>query len=83
LIHPVSEPFCHECDRLRLTAEGQLRNCLFSLVEWDARGVLRGGGSDEQIRRLFRECVAAKKPGHGIDDEDFVRPQKAMYQIGG
>jgi len=83
LINPVTEPFCGDCDRLRLTAEGQVRNCLFSLEEWDARALLRGGGSDEQIADLVRGCVAAKRAGHGIDSQDFVRPQRAMYQIGG
>ena len=82
-INPVSEPFCHECNRLRLTAEGQVRNCLFSLQEWDARALLRGGGSDEQLAALVHECIRGKKPGHGIDDPDFLRPQRAMYQIGG
>lgn len=82
-INPVTQPFCEDCNRLRLTAEGQVRNCLFSTVEWDARAILRGGGSDEDLAQLIRDCVQAKKPGHGIDSADFVRPQRAMYQIGG
>ena len=82
-INPVTQPFCGRCNRLRLTAEGQVRNCLFSTVEWDARAVLRGGGSDEELEALVRACVAAKKAGHGIDNSDFVKPQRAMYQIGG
>ncbi len=82
-INPVSEPFCHECNRLRLTAEGQVRNCLFSLREWDARALLRRGASEEKIAQLVWECVSEKLPGHGIDDPKFVRPQRAMYQIGG
>jgi GTP 3',8-cyclase len=82
-INPVTQPFCEDCNRLRLTAEGQIRNCLFSTVEWDARAILRGGGSDDDLARLVRDCVQAKKPGHGIDSADFVRPQRAMYQIGG
>ena len=82
-INPVTEPFCGNCNRLRLTAEGQMRNCLFSTVEWDARALLRGGGSDEEIAALVEACVGAKKIGHGIDTPDFVRPQRAMYQIGG
>jgi cyclic pyranopterin phosphate synthase len=82
-INPVTQPFCEDCNRLRLTAEGQVRNCLFSTVEWDARAVLRGGGSDEALTQLIRDCVRAKKPGHGIDSSDFVRPERAMYQIGG
>jgi cyclic pyranopterin phosphate synthase len=82
-INPVTQPFCHECNRLRITAEGQIRNCLFSTVEWDARALLRGGGSDDELADLIRDCVAAKKPGHGIDTPNFVRPERAMYQIGG
>ncbi len=82
-INPVSQPFCARCNRLRLTAEGQVRNCLFSLEEWDARAVLRGDGSDGQLAELVRASIAAKRPGHGIDDEGFTKPQRAMYQIGG
>lgn len=82
-INPVSQPFCGDCNRLRITAEGQVRNCLFSTVEWDARAAIRGGGSDEQLADLVRTCIAAKKPGHGIDSPEFLRPQRAMYQIGG
>ncbi len=82
-INPVTQPFCHDCNRLRLTAEGKVRNCLFSTVEWDARAVLRGGGSDEDLAELVRDCIWNKKPGHGIDSDQFVKPQRAMYQIGG
>ena len=82
-INPVTQPFCEDCNRLRLTAEGQVRNCLFSTVEWDARAILRSGGSDDELAQLIRDCVRAKKPGHGIDSSDFVRPERAMYQIGG
>jgi cyclic pyranopterin phosphate synthase len=82
-INPVTHPFCGDCNRLRLTAEGQVRNCLFSIAEWDARAVLRGGGSDEELEQLVRDCVRAKKPGHGIDSPEFIKPQRAMYQIGG
>jgi cyclic pyranopterin phosphate synthase len=82
-INPVSQPFCGDCNRLRVTAEGQVRNCLFSTVEWDARQVMRDGGTDKQIEQLIRDCVAAKKPGHGIDSPEFLRPARAMYQIGG
>ena len=83
LIQPVSQPFCGDCDRLRLTAEGQVRNCLFSTAEWDARALLRGGGSDDEIADLVRDCVWAKAPAHGIGSDEFVRPERAMYQIGG
>jgi cyclic pyranopterin phosphate synthase len=82
-INPVTQPFCSDCNRLRLTAEGQVRNCLFSATEWDARTILREGGSDSELAELVRDCVAAKKPGHGIDSDQFVRPQRAMFQIGG
>lgn len=82
-INPVSEPFCGDCNRLRLTAEGQVRNCLFSTVEWDARRVLRGGGSDDDLRALVRASVAAKAAAHGIGQSDFHQPERAMYQIGG
>jgi cyclic pyranopterin phosphate synthase len=82
-INPVTEPFCGQCNRLRLTAEGQVRNCLFSTTEWDARALLRGGASDDEIAELVRDCVRAKKPGHGIDEPGFLRPERAMYQIGG
>lgn len=82
-INPVTQPFCHRCNRLRLTAEGQVRNCLFSTEEWDARAVLRGGGSDEQLAELVRASVGAKRAGHGINSDEFVRPLRAMYQIGG
>jgi cyclic pyranopterin phosphate synthase len=82
-INSVSEPFCDGCNRLRLTAEGQVRNCLFSTVEWDARALLRGGGTDDELRELVRDCVAAKAAAHGIGSPDFHRPQRAMYQIGG
>jgi cyclic pyranopterin phosphate synthase len=82
-INSVTQPFCEGCDRLRITADGKVRNCLFSTVEWDARQMMRGNGSDEQIARMIRDCVAAKKVGHGIDSPDFVRPDRAMYQIGG
>jgi cyclic pyranopterin phosphate synthase len=82
-INPVTQPFCEDCNRLRLTAEGKVRNCLFSTVEWDARVILRSGGSDDDLIDLLRDCIRAKKPGHGIDSSDFVKPERAMYQIGG
>jgi len=82
-IDSVTHPFCQNCDRLRLTAEGKIRNCLFSTVEWDAREAMRSGGSDDEIAVLVQASVGAKKAGHGIDTPDFVRPERAMYQIGG
>lgn len=83
LINSVTAPFCETCNRLRLTAEGQVRNCLFSDAEWDARHILRTGGSDAQLLQLVRDCVSAKKRGHGKDSLEFARPVRAMYQIGG
>lgn len=82
-INSVTEPFCDSCNRLRITSEGQVRNCLFSEHEWDARSILRGGGSDDELLQLVRDCISAKKRGHGRDDLEFLRPEKAMYQIGG
>jgi cyclic pyranopterin phosphate synthase len=83
LINPVSQPFCEACDRLRFTAEGQVRNCLFSTNEWDARALLRSGAPDDDLAALIRACVFAKAPAHGINTETFIRPDRAMYQIGG
>jgi cyclic pyranopterin phosphate synthase len=82
-IDAVTHPFCDRCDRLRLTADGQLRNCLFSTTEWDARRIVREGGSDDEIAVLLRDCVAAKRAAHGIGTPAFERPARAMYQIGG
>src|SRR5205085_9492251 len=75
-INPVTQPFCEDCNRLRITAEGKIRNCLFSTVEWDARALLRGGGTDQELAQLIRDCVWAKKPGHGNDSADFVHPAR-------
>ncbi|RLS79717.1 MAG: GTP 3',8-cyclase MoaA [Planctomycetota bacterium] len=82
-IDPVTSPFCDRCDRLRLTADGQFRNCLFSTTEWDVRAVLRGGGGDDEVATLLADCVAAKRAAHGIDTPGFERPARAMFQIGG
>jgi cyclic pyranopterin phosphate synthase len=82
-INPVTQPFCGDCNRLRLTAEGQVRNCLFSVEEWDARAILRGAGSDDDLADLVRASVAAKRAGHGIDSDEFLKPSRAMFQIGG
>ena len=82
-INPVSQPFCESCNRLRLTSEGKIRNCLFSTSEWDVRDLLRTGAGDDEIADLIRDCVINKKASHGIDSNEFSRPEKAMYQIGG
>ncbi len=83
LINPVTQPFCHACNRLRLTADGKVRNCLFSSDDWNVQPLLRGNADDEQIAQLVRDCIAAKRPGHGMDEPQFLRPRDAMYQIGG
>ena len=81
-IDSVTAPFCAACDRMRITAEGKFRNCLFSAAEWDLKSALRFG-SDQQVEAIVREAIAAKKAGHGTDSGEFLRPQRAMYQIGG
>ncbi|OUN00348.1 MAG: cyclic pyranopterin phosphate synthase MoaA [Firmicutes bacterium ZCTH02-B6] len=83
VIASVTEPFCGHCDRLRLTADGKLRNCLFALDEYDVRAVLRGGGSDADIAAVFSEAVANKWAGHLINREGFVKPERTMHAIGG
>lgn len=82
-IASVSRPFCMSCNRLRLTAEGKLRNCLFSLEETDVRGLLRNGGSDAEIAQAMRSCVAAKWEGHEINTARFIQPERMMHSIGG
>jgi cyclic pyranopterin phosphate synthase len=82
-IDPVTNPFCERCDRLRLTADGQFRNCLFATDEWNVRRVVREGGDDATIAEMLHSCVAAKRAAHGIGSPAFERPARAMYQIGG
>ena len=82
-INPVSEPFCSTCDRIRLTADGQLRTCLFSRREWDLKTPLRDGTSDERLVELIRFAVAHKELKHKINDPGFVRASRSMSQIGG
>lgn len=83
LIASVSQPFCGSCNRFRLTAEGKLRNCLFSLEETDIRHILRNEGTDDQIAAAMLSCVAAKQEGHQINNSRFVQPDRPMYSIGG
>ncbi|GAC1450528.1 MAG: GTP 3',8-cyclase MoaA [Isosphaeraceae bacterium] len=83
LIASISRPFCASCNRVRLTAEGKLRNCLFSLEETDIRALLRGGASDEAITLALRESVAAKWEGHEINTSRFIKPERLMHSIGG
>lgn len=83
VIPSVTEPFCGGCDRLRLTSEGMLRNCLFAVDEYDLRQVLRSGGSDDELASVVERCVAAKWAGHQIGQVAFIRPSRSMSQIGG
>jgi cyclic pyranopterin phosphate synthase len=83
VIPTVSEPFCGTCDRLRVTADGAIRNCLFANEETPLRRLLRDGGSDESIALALRGAVDAKLPGHGINDPGFLRPARSMSMIGG
>jgi cyclic pyranopterin phosphate synthase len=83
VIASVSAPFCAACDRVRLTADGQLRNCLFARREVDLRGPLRAGATDEEVADLVIAEMWAKKPGHGIDRADFEQPERPMSAIGG
>ncbi|MDQ1413080.1 MAG: 3,8-cyclase [Acidimicrobiaceae bacterium] len=83
VIASVSEPFCGACDRIRLTAEGQLRNCLFAVDETDLRPLLRGGGSDDDLAEAIIGNVGRKWAGHSINQVTFIRPARSMSQIGG
>jgi len=83
VIASVSQPFCGACDRLRLTADGQLRSCLFSSREFDLRGPLRAGADSDQLATLVRSCLRLKQPGHGINQPGFLQPPRPMSSIGG
>ena len=83
VIASVSQPFCGTCDRMRLTADGQLRNCLFARSESDLRGPMRSGASDEELGEQMQRLMLAKKAGHGIDEPSFLQPQRPMSAIGG
>jgi cyclic pyranopterin phosphate synthase len=83
VIASVTRPFCGTCDRVRLTADGQVRNCLFARVESDLRGPLRAGASDAELAVQWQRAVAAKLPGHGINDPSFLQPDRPMSAIGG
>jgi GTP 3',8-cyclase len=82
-VNPVSEPFCSTCDRIRLTADGQLRTCLFSRREWDLKTPLREGASDDELTALIRWAVQHKELKHRINEPGFVRASRSMSQIGG
>ncbi len=83
VIASVTRPFCGTCDRVRLTADGQVRNCLFARTESDLRGPLRAGASDAGLADSWRRAVAVKLPGHGINDPSFLQPDRPMSAIGG
>jgi cyclic pyranopterin phosphate synthase len=83
IIASVTRPFCGDCDRVRLTADGQVRNCLFAREESDLRTALRSGASDEEIADRWVIAMRGKRAGHGIDDESFLQPDRPMSAIGG
>jgi len=83
IIASVTRPFCGACDRTRLTADGQIRSCLFSQTETDLRAIIRSGGSDEQVADAWRLAMWRKLPGHGINDPSFLQPDRPMSAIGG
>jgi GTP 3',8-cyclase len=83
VIASVTRPFCGACDRVRLTADGQVRNCLFARSESDLRSALRSGATDAEIADRWRAAVGSKLPGHGINDPSFLQPDRPMSAIGG
>jgi cyclic pyranopterin phosphate synthase len=83
IIGSVTRPFCGACDRVRLTADGQIRNCLFAREESNLRDVMRAGISDAELADRWRAAVAGKRAGHGIDDPSFLQPARPMSAIGG
>jgi GTP 3',8-cyclase len=82
-INPVSEPFCADCDRIRITADGRLRTCLFSLRETDLRGPMRDGASDAELEEIVRDAVWRKELKHRVNEPGFVQPERTMSRIGG
>ena len=83
IIASVTRPFCGDCDRTRLTADGQVRTCLFSTTETDLRALLRSGAHDEAVAQAWRVASWGKLPGHAIDDPSFLQPDRPMSAIGG
>ena len=83
VIGSVTRPFCGDCDRTRLTADGQVRNCLFATEESDLRGLLRSGRADDEIAKAWQTAMWGKRAGHGIDDPSFLQPARPMSAIGG
>ena len=82
-INPVSEPFCGDCDRIRVTAEGKLRTCLFSLNETDLRGPMRAGATDDDLEQIIRAAVWRKELKHRVNEPGFIQPERPMSAIGG
>jgi cyclic pyranopterin phosphate synthase len=82
-ISPVSEPFCADCNRIRLTADGRLRTCLFSLHETDLRAPLRDGAGDRELQQLIRDAVWRKELKHHVGEPGFIQPDRTMSAIGG
>ena len=82
-VSPVTEPFCAECNRVRLTADGKLRTCLFSLRETDLRGPLRAGADDDELEAIVRDAVWRKELKHHVGEPGFVQPARSMSAIGG
>jgi cyclic pyranopterin phosphate synthase len=82
-INPVSEPFCADCNRVRLTADGRLRTCLFSLNETDLRSVMRDGADDHELEEVIRAAVWRKELKHHVGEPGFVQPARSMSAIGG
>jgi GTP 3',8-cyclase len=82
-INPVSEPFCGDCNRIRITSEGKLRTCLFSLNETDLRGPMRAGADDSEIEQIIRDAVWRKELKHHINEPGFIQPERTMSAIGG
>jgi cyclic pyranopterin phosphate synthase len=83
VIPTVTKPFCGDCDRVRLTAEGQFRTCLFATDEFDLRAAMRAGEDDDQLAARIERAVGTKWAGHRINQVSFVRPARTMSQIGG
>ena len=83
VVNPVSEPFCADCNRIRLTAEGKLRTCLFSLHETDLRDPMRAGAADDELERIIRDAVWRKELKHHVGERGFRQPPRTMSAIGG
>lgn len=83
VIPSVTKPFCADCDRVRLTADGQLRTCLFATTEFDLLALMRGGATDDELSMEIQRAVGTKWAGHQINQVNFIRPNRSMSQIGG